>query len=82
MEHLTETKMPAPDQPPPLTSWKDIALFMGKAVRTAQRWERDLGLPIRRRKGVLSENMVALERSDFDAWTHRKIILFPTPRLA
>ena len=66
--------MPAPDQPPPLTSWKDIALFMGKAVRTAQRWERDLGLPIRRRTGVRSENLVALERSDFDAWMATQLL--------
>lgn len=40
-------------QPPPpaakvLTSWKDIANHLGKSVRTAQRWERYLGLPVRR----------------------------------
>ncbi|MCL4847143.1 MAG: hypothetical protein KJ066_11445, partial [Acidobacteria bacterium] len=31
-----------------LTGWKDIAAFLGKGVRTAQRWEDELGLPIHR----------------------------------
>jgi len=31
-----------------LTSWKEIAIFLGKGVRTAQRWERELQLPVRR----------------------------------
>jgi hypothetical protein len=33
-----------------LSSWKDIAKFIGKGVRTAQRWEKELGLPVRRPK--------------------------------
>jgi hypothetical protein len=32
----------------PLTCWKAIADYVGKDVRTAQRWEYDLGLPIHR----------------------------------
>ena len=31
-----------------LGSWKEIATFFGKGVRTVQRWERDLGLPVHR----------------------------------
>ncbi len=31
-----------------LTSWKEIAEFMGRGVRTVQRWEKLLGLPIHR----------------------------------
>ena len=34
-----------------LNSWKEIANYLGRGVRTAQRWERDLGLPIHRPKG-------------------------------
>jgi hypothetical protein len=30
------------------TSWKEIAKYLGKGVRTAQRWEHEAGLPIRR----------------------------------
>lgn len=31
-----------------LSSWKDIAAHLGKSVRTVQRWEIELGLPIHR----------------------------------
>ena len=40
-----------------LGSWKEIAQFMGKGVRTVQRWEQELKLPVHRpsasRKGVV-----------------------------
>jgi hypothetical protein len=32
----------------PLTGWKDIATFLGSSVRTVQRFERELGLPVHR----------------------------------
>jgi phage terminase Nu1 subunit (DNA packaging protein) len=35
------------DAPQLLTSWKEIANFFGKGVRTVQRWER-MGLPVHR----------------------------------
>lgn len=38
------------EKPPPLTSWKEIAAFFGRDVRTVQRWERE-GLPVHRRPG-------------------------------
>lgn len=31
-----------------LSSWKEIAQYLGKGVRTVQRWEDELGLPIHR----------------------------------
>ncbi len=31
-----------------LTSWKEIAAYFGKGVRTVQRWEAEMGLPVRR----------------------------------
>jgi len=31
-----------------LKCWKEIAVYLGCGVRTAQRWERTLGLPIHR----------------------------------
>ena len=30
-----------------LTGWKEIAGYFDKGVRTAQRWEAELGLPVR-----------------------------------
>jgi CheY-like chemotaxis protein len=34
-----------------LKSWKEIATFLHCGVRTAQRWEAELGLPVRRPRG-------------------------------
>jgi hypothetical protein len=31
-----------------LSSWKEIANYLGKGVRTVQRWENELGLPVYR----------------------------------
>lgn len=31
-----------------LNSWKEIAAFLDRGVRTVQRWERDLHLPVHR----------------------------------
>jgi hypothetical protein len=31
-----------------LSSWKEIAAYLGRGVRTVQRWERELRLPVHR----------------------------------
>jgi len=31
-----------------LNSWKEIAAYLGRGVRTVQRWERELRLPVHR----------------------------------
>lgn len=51
-----------------LSSWKDIAKYLGKGVRTVQRWERHLGLPVRRPNGASQKSAVLLYRGDVDAW--------------
>ena len=53
-----------------LSSWKEIAHFFGKGVRTVQRWEKTLNLPIRRPPGAPS-NVVLARTSDLEAWMHR-----------
>jgi hypothetical protein len=59
---------PGPDSSPTvLTSWKDIARYMGKGVRTVQRWEQDFGLPVRRPLGSNKKAVLARPR-DLDAW--------------
>jgi hypothetical protein len=50
-----------------LTSWKEIAAYLGKGVRTVQRWEKDFGLPIRRPQGSDKSAILARTR-DLDAW--------------
>ncbi len=40
------------DKEKELTSWKEIADFLGVSERTAQKWELEKGLPVRRLPGV------------------------------
>jgi hypothetical protein len=50
-----------------LTCWKDIAQYVGKGVRTLQRWERELGFPVRRTKPGEKGSVLAIPR-EIDAW--------------
>ncbi|HEY1807819.1 MAG TPA: hypothetical protein VGG42_04605 [Acidobacteriaceae bacterium] len=50
-----------------LTSWKEIAAYLGKGVRTVQRWEKDFGLPVRRPVGSDKSAIIARTR-DLDVW--------------
>lgn len=50
-----------------LNSWKEIATYIGRGIRTAQRWERDLALPVRRPSGQKRKAVSALP-SEIDAW--------------
>jgi hypothetical protein len=60
--------MNLPEESAVLSSWKDIARYMGKGVRTVQRWERHLGLPVRRPNGATHKSAVLLDRNELDAW--------------
>jgi hypothetical protein len=61
-----------------LTSWKDIARYMGKGVRTVQRWEQDFGLPVRRPCGSSKKAVLARPR-DLDAWVALRCASRPEP---
>lgn len=50
-----------------LNSWKEIAFYLGRGVRTVQRWERELHLPVRRPWNKTRSAVVAF-RSDLDEW--------------
>jgi hypothetical protein len=50
-----------------LRGWKAIADYLGTSDRTAQRWERDLGLPVRRGGTAKGTTVVATPR-DLDDW--------------
>ncbi len=50
-----------------LNSWKEIATYLNRGVRTVQRWESELGLPVRRPRGRRRSAMIAM-RSDIDKW--------------
>jgi hypothetical protein len=49
-----------------LESWKEIAGYFGVNVRTAQHWERTLGLPIQRLPGP--KGRVYALRTELEAW--------------
>lgn len=59
--------MAPPSPPGDLTGWKEIAAHLGRSVRSVQRWESDLGLPVRRVRTQTSE-VVFARRSEIDAW--------------
>jgi hypothetical protein len=50
-----------------LSGWKDVANYLGKGVRTVQRYERELTLPIRRPRGTASGTVIAT-KAELDAW--------------
>ena len=50
-----------------LSSWKEIANYMGKGVRTVQRYEAEFALPVRRPAGK-SRAAVVATRAEIDAW--------------
>jgi len=49
-----------------LSSWKEIAAYLGVNVRTAQKWEVERGLPVRRLPG--GRGRVVAMVSDLEAW--------------
>lgn len=53
-----------------LNSWKEIAAYLGRGVRTVQRWEQELELPVRRPRGTSRSAVLAL-KSDLDRWLER-----------
>ncbi len=62
-----------------LNSWKEIATYLGKGVRTVQRWEGDLGLPVHR-PVEQNQRMVIAVPNEIDHWVRRQ--LSSPPRIA
>jgi TolB-like protein len=50
-----------------LDSWKAIAVYLNRSVRTVRRWERDEGLPVHRHVHRTLGTIYA-HRSELDAW--------------
>ncbi|MDT8069665.1 MAG: hypothetical protein ROO76_15980 [Terriglobia bacterium] len=49
------------------TSWKEIASYLGKGVRTVQRWEAQFGLPVQR-PNTHAKGIVRATREELDQW--------------
>ena len=52
---------------PILSGWKEIANYLGKGVRTVQRYEGELRLPVRRPAGRARGSVLAT-KLELDAW--------------
>lgn len=50
-----------------LNSWKEISNYVGRGVRTVQRWEQLYGLPVHRAAGKDRSSVYALS-DEVDAW--------------
>lgn len=55
--------------PQHLVSWKEIARYVGKGVRTVQRWEHCWDFPVRR-PGNRSKGTVLAFTDEIDSWMH------------
>ena len=53
-----------------LNSWKEIASYLGRGVRTVQRWETELQLPVRRPHLRKRTGVTAL-KSEVDYWVRK-----------
>ncbi len=49
---------------------EEIASYLGRGVRTVQRYERELSLPVRRRDGTSHSAVIALT-TELDEWLRR-----------
>jgi len=72
-----------------LDGWKDIATYLHRDVRTVQRWEKFLGLPVQRVQDSKSGSVYAF-RNEIDAWrrergrkiSHERLSVVPPPAKA
>jgi hypothetical protein len=54
-----------------LDSWKEIAVYLGREVRTAQRWEKREGLPVKRHVHAKASSVYAFKQ-EVDAWLNSR----------
>ncbi len=61
----------APDNSAVLSSWKEIAAYLNKGVRTVQRWEEELSLPIHRPVAHNGRIVIAVP-AELDSWVQQQ----------
>lgn len=60
-----------------LNSWKEISRYLGRGVRTAQRYEMELGFPVHRLSGKNRSSVVGF-KDEIDGWlrsTPKKVFM-------
>src|SRR5829696_6743126 len=58
-----------------LDSWKEVAAYLGRGVRTVQRWERDEGLPVHRLAHEKRGSIYAYGHEVDAWWESRRVTL-------
>ena len=54
-----------------LDTWKEIAVYLGREVRTAQRWQKTEGLPVHRHFHAKASTVYAF-KYEVDAWLQKR----------
>ncbi len=67
MTENTNRPPEAQDNQAPLESWKEIATYLNRTVRTVKRWEKDEALPVRRHLHQARSSVYAYA-SELEAW--------------
>src|SRR5580765_1878434 len=75
----TASPVPAPEGR--LDSWKEIAAYLGRGIRTVQRWEREEGLPVHRLAHDKRGSIYA-RREELAAWWESRRVTLATPSTA
>lgn len=63
-----------------LESWKDIAVYLKRDVRTVQRWEKSIGLPVHRIQDSKSGSVYA-HTSEIDGWRRERALKIAREKL-
>ena len=61
-----------------LDSWKEIAAYLGRGIRTVQRWEREEGLPVHRLVHEKRGSIYARREELAAWWESRRRTLIPS----
>src|SRR5690348_10025775 len=76
---ITPASSSPPDESDRLDSWKEIASYLGREVRTVQGWEKNEGLPIHRHQHARQGSVYAF-KTELDAWRQgRKVMPADSP---
>jgi hypothetical protein len=57
-----------------LHGWKEIAAHLGRSVRSAQRWEATLGLPVKRISTPDGGQIISASRVELDEWQRQTAV--------
>jgi Tol biopolymer transport system component len=63
-----------------LDSWKEIAAYLGRGIRTVQRWEREEGLPVHRLAHEKRGSIYA-RREELAAWWESRRLALAAPSI-